>query len=305
MINTKNVQISICTYKRPELLKKLLESIFDAKRATLFKLSILVVDNDSEESAKHVISEFKNDEIDINYLAESSRNISAVRNACLRTGIETKTDFILFLDDDEFIEKQYFLSLESCYFKYKPEVIIGPVITAYYPETPNWIIKSKIFERPRHITGKLLSTGNTGNAFISIELIKKVGLFDLDYGHSGGEDSNFFYRCKSFGAKFIWCNEAEVFEYLALERSNLRYALVRARRGGQTYTKIRVNNMSTINKVKLVFSKLLTGFFGTALGYGLVLLTNKRYGMSLLIKSVAHLGQVEGLMGKTVYMYGE
>ena len=187
----------------------------------------------------------------------------------------------------------------------KPDVIIGPVITVYYQDTPRWILGSKIFERSRHITGKKLSTGNTGNAFISIELIKKVGLFDPEYGRSGGEDSNYFYRCKSFNAKFIWCDEAETFEYLAVERANLKYATLRARRGGQTYIKIRADDMSLGNKITLVFVKLISGLIGTGLGYMITLLTNKRYGTPLLIRSIARLGQVEGLIGKAVYMYGE
>ncbi|MDN3401563.1 glycosyltransferase family A protein [Pseudoalteromonas sp. APC 3213] len=305
LTNIKNVQISICTYRRPELLKKLLISIFEAMKPSIFKLSILIVDNDIDESAKPVISEFNNDEININYLAESSRNISVVRNACLAMGLETSADFILFLDDDEFIGTSYFVELEKSYLKYKPDIIIGPVITVYYPNTPRWVLASKIFERARHITGKKLSTGNTGNAFVSIELIKKVGLFDPEYGRSGGEDSNYFYRCKAFNAKFIWCNEAEAFEYLAVERANLKYATLRARRGGQTYIKIRADDMSLGNKLTLVLVKLISGLIGIGLGYIISLLTNKYYGTPLLIRSIARLGQVEGLIGKTVYMYGE
>ena len=92
---------------------------------------------------------------------------------------------------------------------------------------------------------------------------------------------------------------------MAVERANLKYATLRARRGGQTYIKIRADDMSLVNKLTLVLFKLISGLIGIGLGYIISLLTNKYYGTPLLIRSIARLGQVEGLIGKTVYMYGE
>ena len=51
--------ICIATYKRPILLKKLLESLFAQKVSEEISLEIIVVDNDAKETAKEICSMFK------------------------------------------------------------------------------------------------------------------------------------------------------------------------------------------------------------------------------------------------------
>jgi succinoglycan biosynthesis protein ExoM len=301
----KKLAICICTFRRPELLTDLLSSIFESEKSDVFELSIVIVDNDEFESAKHVIDKFMNRGVDIRYNVELSRNISNVRNRCVDVARNFDTDYILFLDDDEFISKNYFLGLALLYVKDNPDVIIGPVVTCYYPETPRWIIQTRIFERSRRKTGTIQSTGNTGNAFISLKLIDRVGGFNLAYGTSGGEDSEFFYRCKSIGTKFVWCDESEAFEYLAMDRANLKYAVKRARRGGQTYAKIRCSEYSSLQKVSIAITRSVYGGLGAIFAILLILFSAKRVGPALLIRSIARLGQIEGLFGKAINMYGK
>ena len=304
-INPKKIAVCICTYRRAQLLNDLLTSIFEAEKIDVFNLSIIVVDNDKEKSAKPIVESFMSCGINITYNVELSRNISNVRNRCINEARKNNADYILFLDDDEFISKSYFLGLASLYSNCTPDVIIGPVVTRYYPDTPKWIIQTKIFERTRRETGSVQLTGNTGNAFISLKIIDKVGGFNIAYGTSGGEDSEFFYRCRSEGTKLIWCDEAETFEFLAMDRANLMYAIKRARRGGQTYTKIRCLKYSFLQKVSIGITRFISGGFGTIFAMLLILFSAKRIGPALLIRSIARLGQIEGLFGKAINMYGK
>ncbi|AEH33747.1 glycosyltransferase family 2 protein [Vibrio anguillarum] len=303
--NKKKVTIGICTYRRPEQLKELLVSIFEANDTSEFILTIAIVDNDENRSANEVASLFYNENINVIYHCEFSRNISDVRNKCIGIANDNESDYILFLDDDETISPNYFISLAKMLNQYDTDVVIGPVITCYYPQTSQWVIVSKLFERVRKKTGTILSTGNTGNALVSMALIEKVGLFNRAFGQSGGEDSEFFYRCKQHGAKLTWCDETEVFEYLSLDRANLQYAIKRGRRGGQTFSKIRKNHYSLDKKAIIITTRSIVGLFGVLASLPLIAFTGKRKGTILLVNSIARLGQIEGLFGRETKMYGE
>ena len=176
MGNTISIQVSICTYKRNRLLTVLLNSLEIANIVPELTITVVVVDNDSDKSAQKVIENI-NGCIPITYLTEPERNISAVRNVGLKYAVNKKLDYILFLDDDEYVAKDYFIQLNDILTNSNPDIVIGPVITQYYEETPNWVMESKVFERKRKVTGTEVTTGNTGNALVNLNSIEKIGCF--------------------------------------------------------------------------------------------------------------------------------
>ena len=104
----QHVSVCICTYKRPELLKRLLDELADQERSELFIFSIVVVDNDHSESARRVVEDFtKAWPIQVTYCVEPRQNIALARNKA----VENATgDFIAFIDDDEFPTKRWLLA---------------------------------------------------------------------------------------------------------------------------------------------------------------------------------------------------
>jgi succinoglycan biosynthesis protein ExoM len=58
--------------------------------------------------------------------------------------------------------------------------------------------------------------------------------FDSRLGRTGGEDTLYFNQLLVRGSRFVWCAEAIAWEFVPPERLGLRYALLRAFRGGQT-----------------------------------------------------------------------
>jgi succinoglycan biosynthesis protein ExoM len=298
------ILVSICTYKRTELLQALLDSLLVAKVQTGMEISIVVVDNDVAESSKSLCNEYGLTN-KVKYFVESERNISIVRNVGLTYANKNKFDYVLFLDDDEYICKDYFKHMQGTIEKLTPDVVIGPVITLYHQNTPSWITSSKAFERGRRETGTIVNTGNTGNALVSVNAVSRVGLFNPEYGRSGGEDSDFFYRCKSNGLSMVWCDEAEVYEYLEMDRCSLKYLMIRARRGGQTYSKIRKANLTLLQKIGLGVNAFIFGLTGLFIAGFLVFFSSKKNGVPLLKKSIGKISQIEGLFGKSVKMYGE
>ena len=55
MTETKHISVCICTYKRPELLRRLLSKLKEQKTEGLFEYSIVIVDNDRAESARQTV----------------------------------------------------------------------------------------------------------------------------------------------------------------------------------------------------------------------------------------------------------
>ena len=96
---TKHLSVCICTYKRPQLLKRLLETL-EKQETDGFTFSVVVADNDEGRSAEPVVLEFSaQSAIPVTYCMESEQNISLARNRAIANA---SGDFIAFIDDDEF-----------------------------------------------------------------------------------------------------------------------------------------------------------------------------------------------------------
>ena len=95
-----HISVCICTFKRPELLLKLLDRLSSQQTAGLFTYSAVVADNDSAQSAQRVVAEFNsNCQMQVTYCVESQQNIALARNKALQYA---QGDLIAFIDDDEF-----------------------------------------------------------------------------------------------------------------------------------------------------------------------------------------------------------
>ena len=60
-ITTKHISVCICTYRRPQLLKRLLQTLEEQETDGLFTFSIVVADNDGQRSAEPLVSDFAAD----------------------------------------------------------------------------------------------------------------------------------------------------------------------------------------------------------------------------------------------------
>jgi succinoglycan biosynthesis protein ExoM len=218
MPDLKHVSICIATYQRPAWLEKLLTGIALQRTDGLFTYSVIVADNDAKESGREVVSRLAATfPVPLTYCVESRRSISHVRNMTLANSIG---EFIAFIDDDEFPDKDWLLKLHEALTKYNCAGILGPV-RPYYPEgTPAWVRKSGLFERPEYKTGYELSWEGcrTGNVLFRRKIIEGMAIiFNAEFG-MGGSDVDFFLRMTTKGHRFIWCNEAVVHEIVPPNR---------------------------------------------------------------------------------------
>lgn len=230
------ISIGVITRQRPEGLRRLLESLksleFTIDPAPT--LSVVVVDNDANGSAKPIC-----DAIDITpwpllYIVEKRLGIPYARNAVLRES-RNNCDFIAFVDDDEVVGPTWLAELLDAQRRSQADVVAGPVLPRFVDSPPKWVVEGGFFDRPRYTTGDRLRHVATGNVLVRSDSINKADMwFDNRFALTGGSDTHFFMRLASTGAVMVWSDEAVVHESIPASRLRMRWLLQRAYRGGNT-----------------------------------------------------------------------
>jgi len=233
IIGPPHIGVCVCTYKRPVLLRNLLVALDRQKTNDHFTFSVVIVDNDSAQSAWRTVSQADGRlNYRVSYHVEPQQNIALARNRALANA---KGEYIAFIDDDECPPDDWLLRLFQACESRGVSGVLAPVRPSFERPPPEWLIKSRVFERPEYPTGTILSwqETRTGNA-----LVRRRAVNDLEppfrpvYG-AGGEDQDFFRRLIECGHILVWCNESPVYEFVPLTRMSLRYICQRALLRGQ------------------------------------------------------------------------
>ena len=232
-MSTAHVTVCICTFRRAAMLRRLLLELEKQRAGDAFTFSVVVVDNDAARSAQATAEEVAAATgREIVYAHEPEQNIARARN---RTLANARGDYIAFIDDDEFPTPEWLaLLLASCRAT-NAAGVLAPVVAHFDTPPPRWLVRSKVTERPRHRTGTAIGLGDarTGNVLFERRLVADLPEpFDVRFA-SGGEDVDFFRRMMERGARFIWCDEAVVYESVPANRTTrgfyLRRGLLRGR----------------------------------------------------------------------------
>jgi succinoglycan biosynthesis protein ExoM len=166
----KHISVCICTYRRPELLKRLLQKLEEQETDELFTFSIVVADNDAASSAEAIVAEFlATATIAVKYCVQPQQNISLTRNQAIENGTG---DYIAFIDDDEFPIKRWLVTLFRALNEYKVDGVLGPVKRWFDETPPKWVIDGNFYERATYATGLVIDwrKGRTGNVLLKMEL---------------------------------------------------------------------------------------------------------------------------------------
>lgn len=206
-----HITVCICAYRRPDLLRRTLEAVSAQETSGVFTYCVQVVDNDAAQSSRAVVEDLAmRSAVVIHYWVEPRQNIATARNTAVR---HATGDFVAFVDDDELPVREWLLKLFVTLQSHSADGVLGPVPPHFDEGTPAWVMKSRLYERPVHPTGMLLSWNQcrTGNV-----LLKRCLFADdnepFDPKCLSGEDQDFFRRKISEGHTFIWCHEAPACE---------------------------------------------------------------------------------------------
>ena len=277
-----HICVCICTYKRPELLQRLLQKLTEQETGGLITFSAVIVDNDAGESARTVAENFSL-AFPVVYLVEPRRNIALARNLAVENA---EGDYLAFIDDDEFPVNEWLLLLYRTCKERGVDGVLGPVKRHFDEEPPQWLLKSRFYDRRVNPTGTTVEwrEARTGNVLLKKQVLTP-GEKAFRPEFRAGEDQDFFRRMIEKGQVFVWSAEAVAFETVPPSRWNRGYMLRKALLRGATAAL-----QPTCGPFDIAKSCLAVLLYAVALPFS-ILLGQHRF-MTLLVKMFDHLGKL-------------
>jgi glycosyltransferase involved in cell wall biosynthesis len=272
------------------MLRKLLSELRKLETRDRFTFSLVIADNDPEESGRPVVEEFSTVyPVRIDYVTEPRRSISHARNAALA---KATGEAIAFIDDDEFPQPDWLINHVLALQRPGVAGVLGPVRPYFEQPPPKWVIRGRFCERPEHETGFVMPWPEcrTGNVLFKREILDGVDQAFLPEFGTGGGDVNFFWRMMQKGHTFIWCNEAVVYEEVPPSRWRRRFMLSRGLLRGANFWEHPQRQVRAVVKsfIAVPAYMIMLPFMFVA---------GHHHFMKYLVKWCNHAGRVLGLFG--------
>jgi succinoglycan biosynthesis protein ExoM len=267
-----NIAICIPTFKRPVMLRKLVLSIAacELNSSLIGDVNIVIVDNDACFTAESIVNELKKNSLivfQISYINYPVKGLSNVRNELLRNGLLLNADFLVFVDDDEFVSPDWLNELVETIIVNNGDMAMGPVVSLLDNNVKKYI--SCWIEREFHLNNAKLNYLRTGNLIIRRNSLLKLNIwFDPKFNKTGGEDSYFGIQMIKKGAKIYWANNAVVYETVPGNRANIIWLVKRYYNGANIYTFI----LKVEKEYFKLFGKVIISLLYVFLGVGAFIL---------------------------------
>lgn len=239
------------------MLVRLLRMLAIQETANLFRVSVVVVDNDAAGPSRDLVLRLSNElGLDITYEVEPVRTIATARNHALRLA---EGDFIAMIDDDEFPPPNWLLTMYRAMQTFEVDGVLGPVRPFFEQPPPAWLMKGEFSGAPAYRTGTLLRWQQTyaGNALLKADVCcKRKVFFDESYT-MGGEDQVFFRSAMQAGCRFVAVEEGTVYETVPPERWGKKYYLRRAIANGFNAHKAQLSQSWSLSRLTMPFKSVV------------------------------------------------
>jgi glycosyltransferase involved in cell wall biosynthesis len=228
------LDVVIPTYNRSTLLPKAVGSLLDARVPPALQVQIIVVDNNSTDDTKAVITELAQQSNGrVSYVFEKQQG----RSPALNAGIAAATgDLIGFIDDDEEIDASWYETILSAFTDNDVDFIGGPYVPRFETEVPAWLPKEytavvgivdggdKVVSFDDSYPGILMG----GNAVFKRETLQRVGPYSTALGRTATrllscEDHDMYQRLRALGARGLYLPQLIVYHFIPRERLTKRY----------------------------------------------------------------------------------
>lgn len=247
--------VGVLSYDRIDLLERTLKAALVQDVGEQFRYEVVVADNHPQRLAEALVARMAaRAAVPLRYVANSVRNISAIRNTAIDAA-RGRSRYVAFVDDDEAPEPGWIAALVTCLDRTGADAAFGPK----HPEfesgaPPDWDPEGWFFtldfrmprDAPIQMFGRLRRRGKglgSGNAIFRMETCFGDPVpFNLAFGNAGGEDTELLFRLARDGRRFVWCPDARVREYMQTSRTRFDYIRTRLMRGSQHYAASRIEN---------------------------------------------------------------
>jgi len=227
------ISVVVCTYNREVYLHKMLESVH-SQICEKTDFEIILVNNKSTDNTEEICLRFKeeNPSINFNYFLETNQGLSYARNRGIK---ESNGDFIVFVDDDAFLDENYIKELAVYLKKSEGDLGFGGKILPFLEcELPVWMSKYlsslmsiidlgnevKLFKGSKYPIG--------ANMGVSKGVIDRIGMFNESLGRTGtsmlgGEEKDFFFRIKEAGIPIYYYPKMLVHHVIPAKRLTVEF----------------------------------------------------------------------------------
>lgn len=290
------MDVSICavTFRRPRGLSRLLDSLARLKLPEGLRAEVVLVDNDPDGSA------FRDPErpeqcgaLPVRWYHETRGDIAHARNRCVD---EARGSWVAFVDDDEAVHEGWIAAYDWLSEQVEADGFFGPVLPRLEVERSHWIDLPGFYARPRRPTGTWMRANGlcTANAFVRRALLREVR-FDPAFGRTLGEDTDCFQRARDGGARFVWCDEACVDEFIPPERHRAGYLCRRALESGAAWSHL--ERRRSARPLALELALALARLVATLPLLPLAALRGRREAFRTWLRVCTRAGRIHGLLG--------
>jgi succinoglycan biosynthesis protein ExoM len=269
------VVIAIPTFRRPQSLRRLLAAI--GQLETRAAVIVVVADNDVEEHEGFDVCEAVRAQgyrWPLDAFVAPERGIAQVRNALVDRVLGCPCDFVAMLDDDEWPEPDWLDAFLRVQRATGADALHGAILREFEREPGPWALNCEGIAPMRGTTGRVTMIEGSGNIIVSRACLEGLAkpCFDPAFALSGGEDRDFFERLRRQGRRFAWCDEAVVHAWVPASRANLKWALSRAYRVGNSDMRVFLKHRSSLalrvrELAKIAGALLLFPFLFVILGF--------------------------------------
>ena len=261
-------KLTICipTYKRPQMLKKLILSIMrnNIDQSLIKDAYIIIVDNDIERTAENITNELKNicsDPFKLSYHNYPNKGLSNVRNEIFKRALESAPNYIICIDDDEYATSDWLNQLVLTITLNNGDIAIGQIIPEIESRVSPTI--SYWFKHRPLTNNQKIDFFTSGNFIICTKFLLKYNLqFDYRFNSTGSEDSYFGVVALKKDAKIFWAADAKSYETITKKRATLKW-LIRRRYGNAiTYTYILILEKNYLKLLKKIAISIIYFFIG-------------------------------------------
>lgn len=265
--------VAVLTYRRQDMLRQLLRSLYTLDAPPGWQVRYLIVDNDSQASAKTTVNEFREAfGSSLTYVVEPEPGIPFARNRAIDEATRSGARLLCFIDDDDHPATDWLREMTS-YFEKTGAVLIGGPTRLLMPSvrTNPWerflarslVARSKLMEKRSAKKGRagkidMIATNNWAASLVWIG--SRTIRFDEDLRFSGGSDGKFFFQVVENSGQIGWCETAVVFEHISLERLKLRYHISRAFSQGLVLTQLRrekIHQLIPLQLTRIAFGTVI------------------------------------------------
>jgi len=285
----EHISVCVCTYKRRELLTRLVREVAKQQTEGMFTFSMVVADNDPDKSGESTVADLQAETpFEIKYCWEPNRGIAWARN---RVVSNASGDYLAFIDDDEFPSPVWLNTLYKTCREYMTDGAFGPVKRHFDVSPPRWMLKSKFYDRRVNPTGTPVEwqEARTGNVLLRRSVVGEDSApFRPEF--RVGEDQDFFRRKMEEGRRFVWCAEAEAFETVPPFRWKRSYLMKKALLRGSSAALQPSCDSKSVAK-----SLIAVPFYAIALPFSLI--AGQHRFMTILVSMCDHVGKLLALVG--------